>query len=204
MSLPNKVIAVDVAILLEGELKELAIRLNKEIHESNPASYTLGEDRKPHITTGMGFVREKDIPRLIDALDAVLKDVAGIDIHFASVEILDNGRHSDLKIERTENLMSLHGRVMDVFVPFETTYLDDLASYVLDEGESPSKRSIYYQQEYRKLRGLEHYKPHVTLGKGAPVTQDVSPRIYDQHRIALCRMGAHGNCRDVIHEWHLP
>ncbi|HCM68121.1 MAG: hypothetical protein A2898_02275 [Candidatus Kerfeldbacteria bacterium RIFCSPLOWO2_01_FULL_48_11] len=202
--MPGEILAVDVAILLEGELRELAIQLNREIRNSNPNSYELGDDKKPHITLGMGFVTEHDVDRFVNALNASLKDQTSVDARFLGIEILDGGRHSDMKLEKTEELVSLHKRIMEVLAPFETTYLGDAAGYVLDEGETPSERSIHYQQEYRKLRSFEHYRPHVTIGKGSPITKDVPPQIYTQHRIGLCQMGAHGNCRRIIHGWRLP
>jgi 2'-5' RNA ligase len=188
--------AIDIAILPPEEVSARAIASSAALPAGESQGLLLGRDCLPHITLTQQFVPAASLDALFAQLDHMLRDRAPL-----RLRVTGGGRGSSsvwMSIERTPELVSLHGQLLRVTESFEAA-TGDASAFV---GEDARERDVRWVRQFRRESSFDHFTPHITLGHASepPV---VEPIEFVTTTIAVCQLGRFCTCRRIIRAWDL-
>jgi 2'-5' RNA ligase len=191
--------AIDIALLLPGEVSALAVDLNRRLDGGQPEGLTLDGTHLPHITLVQLFAREERLEELFRRVDGAAAGFPGIELR---VKGLDDGTDTAMLVfEENRELRALHAALIDAAREFEVP--GGAASFDTRPGERPARdRDVAWVSSYSREHSLEQFLPHVTVGHGAGAGP-VAPFPFTAGRLAVCHLGRHCTCRTVLHERRL-
>ncbi len=192
-------IAVDVVVLPEADVSERAIRANAALATAGQGEIVLGEGGGlPHVSLCMGCLDERDLTAVEVVVRAIAagKRLTGLRITQTYVCKNAQGRAvSCYAVERTRELQTLHETVMRRLGPM-LTY--DVAAEMLSGGGRIAETTLEWIRTYPEQASFEKFLPHITLGYGAAVEDPGPPIASGPGRLAVCRLGNHCTCREVL------
>jgi 2'-5' RNA ligase len=177
-------------------MTDLAIAANKQlVGEYNSVIKLNREDYLPHISLAMGCIENDDIPRacaLLGPLTAITPKrlkLTGIQkSNSFSGEIV-----SVLKVERTGRLQKLHEKICGLVKPiFTYDVTEDMIA-----GERAGQATLQWIAGYPDKSSYSNFSPHITIGYGE-LTDCALPADFAVSRLALCRLGNHCTCREIL------
>lgn len=194
-------IAIDVALLLPGEVNALAVDLNRRLDGGTLEGLTLDADHLPHITLAQLFVAEEDFDALQGAVGQVVASFPALDLRVPGLD--DRSDTVMLVFEESARLRELHVALMDAVRHLEVRG-GDASAFQPDPSGLPARdRDVSWVTGYRARNAYDRYLPHVTVGHGGGAPA-VAPFPFRADRLAVCRLGRHCTCRLVLREWRLP
>jgi len=98
-------------------------------------------------------------------------------------------------VERTDKLQRLHQTVMRRLGSM-LTY--DVTARMLYGDEPIAPTTLEWIRTYPEQAGFEKFLPHITLGYGAVAEDPGLPMDCGPGRLAICRLGNHCTCREVL------
>jgi 2'-5' RNA ligase len=193
----SDLLALDVAILPPADVRDRATRLSAALPEPDFQGLRLDEAHLPHITLTQQFVHADELDRAFNRLDDILRTqpplrlcVTGLRKTLASTV--------SMAIERTNALVSLHARLMDVLEEFERVG-GGAAAFV--DGDA-RVADVAWVTGYRLKSSLMSYAPHITLGHASEPPR-IDPFIFEARTIAACHLGRFCTCQRVLRMWEL-
>jgi 2'-5' RNA ligase len=208
----SALLALDVALLLPPDVRDLAVRLSSSLSEpaspklepkesASPkpeakADFRLDADHLPHITLTQQFVRVEEVDAAFERIDETLRGERPL-----SVRVTGGGKgHSSvwMAIERTEAIASLHERLMESLRGLERPGGTAAAFF---EGDA-RVGDVAWVTGYRLKSSLSAYHPHVTLGYAAEPPA-IEPFTFEASSVAACHLGRFCSCRMVLRSWEL-
>ena len=191
-------IAVDVALLPSETMIDSAIETNRKLHGQSHNGIVLNKDNcLPHVSLAMGCVRKGDIGRIEEILRAVAAQcphqelkVIGIVVHTNS----EGRKVSLLQIEANETLQSLHEALMQKLAAY---FSYDVAAEMVLSAQSVDSATLSWIKNYRRKSSFGGFSPHITVGYGQ-LDGVYGPTEFTASRLALCHVGNHCTCRQVI------
>jgi 2'-5' RNA ligase len=191
-------IATDVVLLPDEATMERAIEINRQLITDHHPKIVLGkEDRLPHISLAMGCVDEADIEAIQELLEKLVQETTVDRLSLVGVLSWTNSHGettSVLEIERTEELQSLHERVMEEMKPFFRH--DAVKDMIHDDVVTPSTQE--WIRDYPAKASFDRFVPHITLGYGEAKPDLFFPHLFRATRLALCHLGNHCTCREIL------
>lgn len=190
--------AVDVVLLPDEKMADLAIEANKElVRKYGPEIVLDKENCLPHISLAMGCFDQSDLP----AATGILKDIARQnplpELQVTGIEVSTNSagqKVSVFEVEKIDELQSLHIEVMQAFAP----YLDrNVTRDMLYDQAQVAESTLLWIKNYRENSSFENFFPHITIGYGEMAGADFGIKFTAGH-IALCHLGNHCTCRKVL------
>jgi 2'-5' RNA ligase len=190
-------IAVDVVLLPCDEMMDRAIGANRELLKQRADGIILDrENGLPHISLAMGCIDGRDVADIEKILQAVAESNAPgpLTIVGLRTETEPSGEEvSVFEIRKTPRIQSLHEAVMRT-VAKHFTY-DVAPDMVLAPAVSPSTLSSI--RNYPKRSSFGNFSPHITVGYGR-IDEFSSPIEFSATQLALCHLGNHCTCREVL------
>ncbi|MHC4187072.1 MAG: 2'-5' RNA ligase family protein [Planctomycetota bacterium] len=189
--------AVDVVLLPEEKIADMAIELNAQLVEKFGPRIVLNKNNcLPHISLAMGCIDDRDITDI----NPILQEVA-LEITLGPLEVLNIETETNsvgekillLKIENNDQLQSIHERTMELLSPFFKYQVTD--EMIFDSQVELS--TLLWIRDYREKSSYTHFYPHITVGYGEMATTQ-SRRKFNASSLALCHLGNHCTCRDVL------
>ncbi len=191
-------IAIDVAILVAGEVAAAAVAMNRVLSAGRPDALHLDETHLPHVTIAQQFVERARLDELFAELDRLLRHEPALPLRVAAAAV-DHGTVW-LAVESTPDLQRVHESVMDAIAPFESPEGDAAAFH--SGGEEIRPRDVEWVRNFRENAGYAHYRPHVSVGHGAAAPAAM-PLDFRADRVAVCALGRYCTCRVVLKDWKL-
>ncbi len=191
-------VAVDVAILVPEAVARPARAISETLAGDDHAALRLDDRHRAHVTLAQLFVEHARLPDLQAALDLLLKHEPPLLLRVAGFAA--GGGTLYFTVDSSPDLQRLHEQVMDAVGPFEAP--DGTAEAFLADGEAVRPQDVDWVRNYRESAAHAHFRPHVTLGHGAPPGR-LAPIDFRADRVALCRLGRFCTCRSVLREWRL-
>lgn len=184
--------AIDVVLLPDGAMTDRAIEANAELVEKFGAEIVLSKDNcLPHISLAMGCISESDIPAVADVLDTIAKTNHLTNLKVTGVRT--SGQASVFEVQKTTELQSLHETVLKEVGPYLTSDVTNDMIY----GGRAVESTLQWIRDYLQNSSFERFFPHITIGYGQ--MQDISSPIeFTASALALCHLGNHCTCRDVL------
>jgi 2'-5' RNA ligase len=191
-------IAVDIVLLPDEAMTNQAIEINRRLVTDRPQEIVLSrEDHLPHISLAMGCIDEGDVPHIQQRLEDIARQASVSRLRIVGITSSTNARGettSLLDVEKTEELQTLHERVMKEMEPFFRYDVSEAMIY--DDVVAPS--TLEWIRTYPQKAGYENFRPHITLGYGQAPPGLSFPVPFTVTRLALCHLGNHCTCRRIL------
>ncbi len=191
-------IAVDVVLLPDEAMTRRAIEINRRLITDRPPEIVLSrEDHLPHISLAMGCIEETDVPALQRRLKNLARQTSVRQLKIVGITSSTNTRGettSLLDVEKTEELQTLHERIMQEMQPFFRYDVSEAMIY--DAVVAPS--TLDWIRTYPQKSSYENFHPHITLGYGQAPADLSFPIPFAVSRLALCHLGNHCTCRRIL------
>jgi len=187
-------IAIDAVLLPSETMTDKAIEANRRLSDER---IVLGKGCcLPHISLAMGCIEKNDIGEIERILQEIAEQCALSRLKVTGIHLGTNSvgeKVSSFQIERTEAVQSLHEKVMQRLKPYLTygVTADMVLSPPVDES------TLRWIRNYPEESSFENFFPHITIGYGA-IGFFPSPREFAVSKLALCHLGNHCTCREVL------
>ena len=189
--------AVDVVLLLTEAMMDKAIEVNAELVKKFGKKIVLNKENcLPHISLAMGCVDEKDIADVEKVLKRIAEQYPLGDLSVIGIGItvdLVGERVSVFEVGKTEELQSLHEEVMEKLAP----YLSAEATADMIAGAEADESTLLWIKNYPEKSSFSNFSPHITIGYGE-MNNFSFPIKFGVSRLALCHLGNHCTCREII------
>lgn len=184
--------AIDVVLLPDDEMTNKAIEANAELIEKFGAEIVLSKDScLPHISLAMGCIYESDIPAVTDILNTIAKTNRLTKLKIIGVRA--SGDSSVFEVQKTNDLQSLHETVLNQVGPYLSSDVTEDMIY----GGRAVESTLQWIGDYPEKSSFEKFFPHITIGYGQ-MENISSPIEFTASALALCHLGNHCTCRDVL------
>jgi len=191
-------IAVDVVLLPEGPMAERTIEANRELVEKFGKKIVLDKERcLPHISLAMGCIEEGDIDDIGEVLKSIAEGAAFEELVVVGIEVSENllgEKVSVFEVERKEHLQRFHYEVMEKVKPY---FSYDVSGEMIYGGGEVAETTLEWIKNYPEKSSFTNFSPHVTIGYGESVGM-AFPIEFAASRLALCHLGNHCTCREVL------
>lgn len=193
------VLAVDIVLIPDAELRATAITLNRSLRGVPDAPIVL--DRStclPHVSLAMGCAGEDELPAVANVLDTLARAHPRVELVPAGFHVRQSQTGylvASVELARTPALQALHEAVMRAVEPLRGR---DAAPEMFVDPHAIPASTLRWVTEYASGASFERFWPHITLGMGALPDDATVPAPGPASRLALCQLGPHCTCRRVL------
>ncbi len=190
--------AVDVVLLPVNAVTNKAIELNAELVERFGRKIVL--DKKsclPHISLAMGCIDENDIASIDEILHSIAKECPPGNLKISGIKSSRNSAGENvsvLEVEKTDELQSLHETVMEKLLSY---FSYNVTADMIYGDEEVAETTMQWIKNYREKSSFEKFFPHITIGYGELDSFPYSAE-FAVSRLALCHLGNHCTCREIL------
>ena len=195
--------AVNVAILPPEPVMDLALEWNKKLVKNRAANITLDKTNfMPHVSLVMGCLRADQLDRANEILQSIAGRHKTLDLkipHIRTVNTSSGDTVITFDINPTDELTKLHESVVNAFKPLLTQ--DAISDDV--HGPPPiNNAALNWINNYVPHHCFDHFWPHITIGFGESPGH-VTSSSFQASRLAICHLGNHCTCRNILGETSL-
>ena len=190
--------AVDVVLLPGEAMADKAIEANRELVEKFGEKIVLDKEKcLPHISLAMGCIEDEDIDAIGEVLKEIAEGAALGELLVVGIEVSENSlgeKVSVFEVERTEQLQRLHNEVMEKLSPY---FSYDVSIEMIYGEEEVAETTLQWIKNYPEKSSFGNFSPHITIGYGESDGM-AFPIKFAASRLALCHLGNHCTCREVL------
>lgn len=198
-------IAIDVALLPEERITRLAIATNRRLLGAQAGEIVLDEATcLPHISLAMGCIEAGRIDAIGTAMADVARDGPIGELTLTGIVTVLNARNepnSLFAIAKTGALQTQHERIMEAMEPFVSR---EVTAEMIRGDEEPTQSTLAWIRDYRKKAAFAAFFPHITIGYGTVAEPMTFPIRFRTPQLALCHLGNHCTCREVLASTQMP
>ncbi len=103
--------------------------------------------------------------------------------------------NSMFAIAKTQALQRLHERIMEAIEPWVTR---DANAEMMYGDEEVAQSTLDWIRNYREKAAFAAFFPHITVGYGRVQEPMTFPMPFAASQLALCHLGNHCTCREVL------
>lgn len=184
-------IAIDIVLLPPEEVVEKATEINQTL-ETQEIDFK-EDDIYPHITLLMGCLEEQKVPQVESLLRELAQASGAMPLQISGIKA--EGSVS-FEVEKTGNLQGLHEKLIQKLTPF-LSY--DATEEMFYRPEEVKENAINYVNRFLHEASHDRFWPHLTLGYGDYADEKLKLP-FTASRLALCQLGKHCTCRNILHE----
>lgn len=196
--------AIDIALIPGKEALDLAIGLNRQLAEkTGDYSIVLGKnDCLPHISLAMCGIPANLLEDLKSDLFRALAGYIPYKAKFSGYAVVDTSGGdvvSGIDIVKDKKILEIQKTAVDIVNGF--TCENITPEFFLGNGQNISDFSLDYSESYLKKQTGENFSPHITLGHGDIREIDryeVFPEFFTCNRLAVCHLGNHCTCAEIL------
>ena len=189
--------AVDVVLLPTEAMMDKAIAVNAEMVKKFGKKIVLNKENcLPHISLAMGCVDEKNIADVEKVLKPIAEQYPLGDLRVVGVIVSTNmlgEKVSVFELEKIKSLQLLHEEVMQKLAP----YLSYDVTGDMVAGAEAEESTLLWIKSYPAKSSFSNFSPHITIGYGE-MNNFSFPIEFGVSRLALCHLGNHCTCREII------
>ena len=190
--------AVDIVLLPEEAMMDKAIQANAELVEKFGKKIVLNKKNcLPHISLAMGCIDEGSIAEIEKILEKIAEENPLGDLNVIGIITGTNTggeKVSALELEKTEKLQSIHEELMKKLAGYLS---NDATAGMIYPGGEVSQSTLLWIKNYREKSSFVNFRPHITIGYGE-ISSFSLPIKFTAAALALCHLGNHCTCRDVL------
>ncbi|MBI4181753.1 MAG: hypothetical protein HY520_02190 [Candidatus Aenigmarchaeota archaeon] len=185
-------LAVDVALLLPQEARRICEEMNARLRRNNPGRIDFRK-ALPHVSLWMGVVDQGDLSPLGRTLEGVARAFAPAALEAGTTRF--NGKTSAWACKESRPLLRLQDALLVRLQPYLRG--DPQPDHFADWEGGIDDDALAWVRTYRAAQTGAGFDPHVTLGWGE-VKETRPPFRFLASTLALCRLGNHCTCREVL------
>ena len=190
-------IAVDIALLPDEKMTEIAIKTNRELAPLLGQDIVLNKENcLPHISLAMGCIDKKDIDAVRDVLAGIAGNYHAMELRVIGISIAANAKGQKITafaVERTSRLQSLHEEVMNKLSGYLTA---DVTTDMVN-AQNVADSTLNWIKNYAHQSAFAGFLPHITIGYGQ-LDQAPKPIGFAAGKLALCHLGNHCTCSKIL------
>jgi 2'-5' RNA ligase len=190
--------AVDAVLLPAETMIDTAVEANRKLVKRFGEKIVLNKENcLPHISLAMGCVDEGKIDAAGEVLKSIAERTSVRELTVIGIWTTTNSmgeKVSAFGIEKTKELQLLHEEVMEKLAAYFS--YDVTREMIYDSGEV-SESTLLWIREYREKSSFANFSPHITIGYGQ-MENIPFPMEFAASRLALCHLGNHCTCREVL------
>lgn len=192
--------AVGVVILPPDPVMDLALEWNQLLCKTHPTNIVLDKIHYlPHITMAMGCLPEDQLEHANALLKSITSKHQPLELkapYFKTVDTSSGDTVVTLDIYPSPELAELHESIVTAFSPL---FSQDVTEVDIYDPPPIDPSAIDWINRYIPHYCFQDFWPHITLGFGeAPA--DFKPYSFTASRMAICHLGNHCTCRNILGE----
>ena len=199
-------IAIDIVLLPPDDISSRIIYYNQKLTDnSGDMSIILNpDDCLPHISLLMGGISTDDIEPLIEEISAFSDLYLPYTASFSGFAVIgtDSGTTvSGADVKRDEKILNLQNEIAGA----AGKYLKSVSSDMVynNRSEDITEFTVSYSGSYLNNSAGKNFSPHITIGHGDISRLKGLPEMPEEfmcRRIAICHLGNHCTCRNILAE----
>ncbi len=202
----EKFIKLNVAFVIPEDVAKVAMELSKEISEKEDAYFVLdGVEYFPHITNYSIEIPEKNLEKLIEAVEKLAKEFSSVEFIFDNNIMADTGWIAPY-FERTQQLKDIHEGFIGALNILRENHIREKFMNS-DEFSSNEEQGNIVKFGHPWVMGL--YEPHLTITrlKDNNIAEKVAKELnwiikkFQVDAIGIFISGEHGTCIKLIKEF---
>ena len=195
--------AIDVVLLPSEEMTDLVIKANRSLVENFGSEIVLNKQNTlGHISLVMGCIKQDDIAAVCQILTRSADSFQPDRLTAVGVQISENIKGeivSSLRLDNTTELQRLHEELTEELSEF-LSY--DVTAEMVFDFPQVGETTLSWIREYRVKSSYANFFPHITVGYGK--LQGLKfPIEFEISRLAMCHLGNHCTCREVLGSFKL-
>jgi 2'-5' RNA ligase len=191
-------IAVDIVLLPEESMTEAVTSANGELVSRFGSDIVLNTANcLPHISLAMGCIEESDVDEIGGVLGKIASGKSCGFLRAVGMRIGTNAageKVSSIEIERTGELQSLHEEIMEAMGSY---FRYEVSREMIWGGGRVAESTLNWISDYAEKSSFEKFFPHITVGYGEAKGGSF-PMEFAVSSVALCHLGNHCTCREVL------
>lgn len=196
--------AIDIALIPEKKVFDLAIGINNQlIEKTGDYSIVLGESKNiPHISLAMCGIAAESLDELKFAVFEGLQGYIPYKAEFRGYAVIETSGGdfiSGIDIVRDENILEMQDILVNILTDFRYKKIN--SEFFYEDSAIVSDFSIEYAENYFERQTGKNFSPHITLGHGnveeIPVYEEC-PNNFTCNRLAICHLGNHCTCSGTL------
>lgn len=200
---------LNIVLLPDEKTSKLAINLSEKLTSQIPSYFTLNTTNfKPHITLYQGSFPEKNIPRVLETVEQITKELNPVNISTQGFFISPGG-YVWWNTEKGE-LQGLHEKMLNATNHLREGLIPEPSLEQLPNLAGREKENVL---ETGAIYNRDLYSPHITITRLKKLEdKEKSLRILEgnktqisfmTHIIGVANLGAHGTISEIIKEFRL-
>jgi len=197
-------IAIDVALLPEARIARLAIEVNRKLVGGGKGIVLDESACLPHISLAMGCMERCQTDSIGKTLTAVVRDCVLDELTITGIVTVLNAAgepNSLFAVAKTRALQTLHERIMMAMEPYMSR---EVTADMIWGDDEPAPSTPAWVRDYREKAAFAAFFPHITIGYGTVAEPMTFPIRFVGRQIALCHLGNHCTCREVLASAAMP
>ncbi|MDY0355326.1 MAG: hypothetical protein RBR19_05560 [Sedimentisphaerales bacterium] len=197
-------IAIDVALLPEARIARLAIEVNRKLVGGGKGIVLDESACLPHISLAMGCMERCQTDSIGKTLTAVARDCVLDELTITGIVTVLNAAgepNSLFAVAKTRALQTLHERIMMAMEPYMSR---EVTADMIWGDDEPAPSTPAWVRDYREKAAFAAFFPHITIGYGTVAEPMTFPIRFVARQIALCHLGNHCTCREVLASAAMP
>jgi 2'-5' RNA ligase len=190
--------AIDIVLLPSPAMTNKAISVNMELVRRYGDKIVLNrENCFPHISLCMGVLEEENIPAVSKILATIAGDFSPLHLTATGLPAhpdVKGDMISDFEIKLTRPLQKLHEAIMNKTAGY-LTY--EVAAGMLAPPPPYGEGTFQWIISYPEKSAFRNFRPHITAGFGGVEIKGL-PFRFTASKLALCHLGNHCTCREVL------
>lgn len=202
----ENILAIGVVLTVPQDVYDQSVELNRTLLDHHPNNITLDDKHIPHITLMMGYVQERDLPKVEQVLKGLDK-TADQDSLWADELQYNKGKtesFASIGINRSQPLMALHKQGIALVKPYLIPTGSQEAYVQNTDGTPIDDFTVTYVPKFVADHSLENYNPHISLGVANTSLLDslaqhtFRPGKFRPTSISLYQLGASGTAQKLL------
>lgn len=202
----EKLIAIDVLLIPSEEIYAQSLALNEVIHQHNPKTLKLDQNHVPHITLLQCFVKETDLPKIIQNLDGLFQTIAADSLKATKLSYDSSKAESFavISIAKSQPLLNLHEKAIAALKPFIKNEGSEAAFVQNPDGSPIDPFTVNYVPLFVDQYSHKNYDPHISLGVAKTTVLDslatdlFEPLHFKAAALAVYQLGDYGTAQKLF------
>ncbi|MCB0465251.1 MAG: 2'-5' RNA ligase family protein [Aequorivita sp.] len=205
-------IAIDVLLIPSEEMYAQSLQLNALINQNNPETIKLDENHMPHITLLQCFIKEEDLPNVINALEVnnvfegLFKTIKNDSLKAERLFYNEDKEESFsmIAVEKSDFLLKIHEKIIELVQPYTVKNGSQISFIQNPDGSSISESTITYVPEFIEKYSYDNFDPHISLGVAQTKLLDslaeniFKPIQFKAASLSVYQLGDHGTAQKLL------
>jgi hypothetical protein len=192
-------IAIDVVLLPDETMTARAVRANADLVQRCGSEIVLHpETCLPHVSLAMGCVERSAVEPLRESLTQIGQTCPTGQLAVTGVVTSLNARGQSVSVfalAKTKAIQALHEHVMEAIEPHGSA---DVTPEMIYGTEEVAETTLAWIRNFAQKAAFGAYFPHITIGYGTVAEPMTFPMPSTAPRLAVCHLGNHCTCREVL------